>query len=123
MQQPSLAEYGNYRRLGVYQKLNLLIILSCNFLSAGGTEGGNLGVSPFTFGCFLEELNVLGITPRPTALHVVHTKGVEFLGHAQFVCDRKTNPFALRAVPQGRVIDFHQILHQWAKISAKAGNF
>ena len=47
---------------------------------------------------FLEELNVLGITPRPTALHVVHTKSVEFLGHAQFVCDRKTNPFALRAV-------------------------
>ena len=112
MQQPRFAKNGDHRRLRIDQQFHLRVVLGIDLFTAGRAEGCNLYILPLAFGRFLEELDVLGIAPRPTALHVVHTKGIQFFGHAQLVCDRKTDSFALRSIAQGRVIYFHQILHQ-----------
>ena len=85
VQQPRLAKDGDHRRLGVDEQLDLRVVLGGNFLAACRAEGGNLSVLPLAPRRLLEKLNVLWVTPRPAAFHVVHTKRIELLGHAQLV--------------------------------------
>jgi hypothetical protein len=54
---------------------------------------------------FLEEGHVLGVRCREAALDVVHAEGIQPLGHADLARDGKRDPFPLRPVAQGRVID------------------
>ena len=65
---------------------------------------------PFGLG---EELDVLGIAARPAAFNVMDPERIELLGDAEFVRNREIDAFALRAVAQGRVIDFDLGFHKW----------
>ena len=56
----------------------------------------------------LEELDVLGIRPRPAAFDEVHAEQVELLRDAEFVVDRRRDALDLEAVAECGVEDFDE---------------
>jgi hypothetical protein len=89
-----------------------LVALDGHALAARHAEGGNLRVAPPAPGGLLEELQILRVAARPAALDVVNPEGVNPLGDAELVRDREVDAFALRAVAQGRVIEFDCRFHK-----------
>jgi len=59
----------------------------------------------FQFLGFAEELDILFVRAGPAALDVVHAEGVEALGDAEFVSERKMDAFTLRSVAQRGVVE------------------
>ena len=59
----------------------------------------------------LKELVVLGVGPRPATFDEIHSEAVEQGGDAQFVANGRRQPFALRAITQGGVVDLHSSRH------------
>ncbi len=55
---------------------------------------------------FDEELQILGVRPRPAAFDVRHSELVQFLGDPDFIFAGKGNSLALGSVAQGRIVDF-----------------
>ena len=117
VQQPRLAKESDHRCLSGDEQVDLRVVLGGDFLAARRTESGNLGVLPLALGRLFEKLDVLRVAPRPTALHVMHTKVVQLFGYTQLVRNRETHAFALRAVTQCRVINLNQILHQKRRVA------
>jgi hypothetical protein len=56
-----------------------------------------------------EELGVLGVGARPTALDVADTEPVQLPGDVQLVRDREVETLLLRAVAQGGVVDVERV--------------
>ena len=107
MQVPSLAEDGADLRLRVEQGLELRVVLGPELRAARRSERGDGHVLPVDILGTLEELDVLRVRTRPTALDEIDAEGIEMLGNAQLVIARETEPLHLRAVTQRGVIDFH----------------
>jgi hypothetical protein len=68
-------------------------------------KAASFGVLEFELFGFAEELDVLFVGAGPAALDVVHAEGVEALGDAQLVGERKMDAFALRAVAERGVVE------------------
>ena len=52
-----------------------------------------------------EEGGILGVGTRPAPFDVVHPESVQFLGDTQFVQHAEVDTLALRAVPEGGVVE------------------
>src|SRR5437899_140281 len=55
-----------------------------------------------------------------SALDVMNSEGVQALGNAELVRNRKVDPFTLAAVAQGRIVNFHVRFH--ASVSPAASS-
>ena len=111
MQHGSLAEDRHDRRLGFEQEADLIVLLHRHALAPRRTESRELRVLKFLPLRLREELDVLGIAPRPAALDEVNAEGVNPFRNADFVRDGKVDAFTLRAIAQSRVIDFDFWFH------------
>ena len=107
VQQPRLAEDRDDRRGGVEEQPDLLVVrrraTSLRRVDPNAASRARRNVR-----CFACSKNSMSLRVRagPAALDVVDAEGVEPLGDPQLVGDREGDAFALRAVAQGRVVDF-----------------
>ncbi len=98
MQKPGLAHDGNHWRVGLKQKLHLLITLDRYTFPPGRSKSCQARVfEVFAFGLF-EEFNVFGIGAWPTAFDVMNAEMIEFFRNAELVDNRKIYAFPLAAI-------------------------
>ena len=96
---------------GLDEQAHLVVLFDRHAFFARGAERGELRVLEFFLFGLGEKLDVLGIAAGPAAFNVMDPERVELLGDAELVRDRKIDAFALRAVAQGRVVDFNLGFH------------
>ena len=117
VQHRSLAVNRDDRRLRLDEQPHLIVLLDRHALFAGRTERREFRVLEFALLGLREKLDVLRIAARPAALDVMNAELIELVGNAQFVGDREVHTLTLRAIAQGRVIEFDVRFH---KVPAKA---
>ena len=109
VQEPGFAEDGDDGRGGVEQEAHLIVPARLDVFPARGAEGrerargGTCDASP------ARRTRCPWVRAGPAALDVVHAERVEPLGDPQLVGDRERDALALRAVAQGRVVDFDDV--------------
>ena len=116
VQVPGLPEDRHHRRAGFDQRLQILVVGHAVARVAGAAKRREFGVLQFQFPRALEKGHVLGIRAGPAAFDVVHSQFVEFPGDVELVFQGKRDVFALRAVPQSRIVDlnlFHSFILSW----------
>ena len=118
MQHGGLAVDRHHGRLRLDEQAHLIVALNRRGLFPRGAEGGELGVLELAPLGLREELDVLRIAARPAALDVVNPEGVNALGDAELVRDREVDAFTLRAISEGRIVEFDCWFHH---IPAVAG--
>ena len=100
-----LAEDRDHRRGGGNQELDLLVGRRGDVLATRRAERCQARVLERAVFRLREELDVLGIRAGPAAFDVVHAERVEPVRDAQLVGHGERDAVALRAVPQGGVVD------------------
>ncbi len=115
MQHRSLAVDRDDGCSGFDEQAHLIVLFDRRIFFARRPERGEPGILEFAFFGLREKFDVLGIAARPAAFNVMNAKRIELLGDAEFVRDREIDAFALRAVAQGRVIDFDLGFHKCRK--------
>ena len=103
---PALADDADHLGAGGQQVLERLVLVDLALDPPGRAERDERGRRELQLVLGPgEELVVLGVGARPTALDVVHTQPVELLGDAELVLDRQRDALQLAAVSQRRVVD------------------
>src|SRR6266508_4316560 len=90
---------------GIEPGLDVRVVLRPAAHAAGGAEGGHEGALPLHPAGPLEEFGVLRVRARPPALDERDAEVVEPSRDPELVLARQRDPLALRAVPQGGVVD------------------
>ena len=92
------------------QRLHARIVLRLHPAPAGHAERGDLRVLQLQLAHVAEERLVLRVGQREAAFDVIDAELVELLRDQQLVLQREVEPFALRAVAEGGVVDFDAAL-------------
>ncbi len=108
--QVALGDEADHGRLSLAQRGHLWVVGRNRVSPPGGTEGGQgrgtqreLALGPG------EELSILRVGARPSALDEPDSEIVEVTRDRQLVGDRKRQSLLLRAIAQGRVIDVESL--------------
>ncbi|MPM39351.1 hypothetical protein SDC9_85984 [bioreactor metagenome] len=103
----ALRDQGRHGGAGVAQRADQRVVRRLHPDSAGHPEGHQFGVAQreLTGGGPSEELGVLRVRPRPTALDEPHSEVVEVGGDPELVVDRELHALLLRTVAEGDVVD------------------
>ncbi len=105
VQDGGLADERDDRRARFEEQSDLLVVFHPGIRAARAAEGREPGVLELQLPGFAKELDVLFVRAGPAALDVVHPEGVEALGDAQLVGERKVDALTLRAVAQRGVVE------------------
>ena len=107
--------------LGLHQVAERLVVLGPHAGPPGGAEGHQRG--PLEVQLLRgpgEELGVLRVGPRPSALDEGHPEVVELLGHPELVVHGQRQALLLGPVPQGGVEHVHRV-GQGGQVEVVAG--
>src|SRR5574341_747657 len=109
MQSPGLANDRADRGVRVEQSLDIGIVSGLAASPAGRAKGSHQSVLPVEVADALEELGIFGIGAGPAAFDKGDAKLVEAPDDAKLIIAGEGDALTLGAVPQGRIIDLHDI--------------
>ena len=104
MEHRALADQCDHRRPGIDQRPQIGIVFATGTRSTGHPERGDFRLPQAGARDAPKKLRVLGVRARPAALEVVDPQVIQAVGDLHLVFDRERHPFALRPVPQRRVV-------------------
>lgn len=104
MKEPTFTKNGDDGGLGGEEMANLGIGGGFDIGTAGGAKGGEFARAPAQFFGLGKECAIFVIGAGPTAFDIVETVVRQSLGEAEFIGERKVDPFALGAIAQGGVV-------------------
>src|SRR5262245_23131123 len=98
MQRRALADQRDHRRIGLYERADIRVVLAAIFGVAGAAESSHLRLAQLDLLDPLEELGVLGVRAGPAALDIVDAQRVQLTGDLDLVLGREREALALRPV-------------------------
>jgi hypothetical protein len=99
MQGPAFSKDGDGRRIGGDQCLQVGIVGGPDVGFARGTEGRDAGLFKFFQLGQFEKPGIPIIGTGPSPFDIVDAEGIQFFGDPDLLLGRKTDVFALGAVP------------------------